>query len=148
MLSHFSHVQLCATLWTVVGQAPLSVGFSRQEYWNEFPCPPPGGLPNPRIEPASVTSPGIGRLILYPVPLGRPYKGIYPCQYLDFNPLLAFNLQNCRTNKFVLFKQISLRQFVTSALENKYISCYGLNVCIPLKFMYYSRNAQCYGIRG
>ena len=47
----FSHVQLFATPWTVVHQAPLSVGFSRQEYWSGFPLPYPVDLPNPRIEP-------------------------------------------------------------------------------------------------
>ena len=35
-----------ATLWTVAHQAPLSMGFSRQEYWSGLPCPPPGGLPD------------------------------------------------------------------------------------------------------
>ena len=38
MLSHFSHVQLCATLWNAAHQAPLSMGFSRQEYWSRSPC--------------------------------------------------------------------------------------------------------------
>ena len=52
MLSCFSRVQLCATLWTVVCQAPLFMGFSRQEYWHGFPCPLPGDLPNPGIEPS------------------------------------------------------------------------------------------------
>ena len=56
LLSHFSHVQLFATPWTVALQAPLSVGFSRQEYWGGLPCPPPGDLPNPGIEPASLKS--------------------------------------------------------------------------------------------
>ena len=49
MLSHFSHVPLFVTLWTLACQAPLSMGFSRQEYWSGLPCPPPGHLPNPRI---------------------------------------------------------------------------------------------------
>ena len=44
-----------ATLWTVAWQAPLSMGFSRQEYWSGFPCPPPGDLPNPGIKPRSPT---------------------------------------------------------------------------------------------
>ena len=48
MLSHFSRVQLFATLWTVARQAPLSVGFSWQEYWNGLPFPPLGYLPWPR----------------------------------------------------------------------------------------------------
>ena len=45
VLSHFSLVQLCETLWTAAHQAPLSIGFSRQEYWSGLPCPPPGDLP-------------------------------------------------------------------------------------------------------
>ena len=48
--------QLFATLRTVVCQAPLSTGFSRQEYWSELPCPPPGHLPDPGIKPTSLTS--------------------------------------------------------------------------------------------
>ena len=51
MLSCFSCVQLSATPWTVGHQAPLSVGFSRQEYWSGVPYPPPRDLPNPVIEP-------------------------------------------------------------------------------------------------
>ena len=49
MLSHFSRVQLCATPWTAARQAPLSMGFSRQEYWSGVPCPPPGTLPDPGL---------------------------------------------------------------------------------------------------
>ena len=41
------------TLWTVARQAPLSMGFPRQAYWNGLPCPPRGDLPNPGIEPPS-----------------------------------------------------------------------------------------------
>ena len=57
--SHFSHVRLFATLWTVALQAPLSMGFSRQEYWSGLPCPPPGDLPDPGIEPTSFMSPAL-----------------------------------------------------------------------------------------
>ena len=39
-----------AILWTIACQAPLSMGFSRQEYWSGLPCPPPGDLPAPGIE--------------------------------------------------------------------------------------------------
>ena len=48
--------ELCLTLgtpWTVACQAPLSMGFSRQEYWSVLPFPSPGDLPNPGIEPGS-----------------------------------------------------------------------------------------------
>ena len=53
---------LCLTLcdsWTVAHQAPLSMGFSRQEYWSGLPCPPPGDLPNPGTEPTSPVSPAL-----------------------------------------------------------------------------------------
>ena len=46
-------VWLSATPWTVARQAPLSMGFSRQEHWSGWPCPPPGELPNPGMEPRS-----------------------------------------------------------------------------------------------
>ena len=52
VLSRFSCVQLFATL-CVAYQAPLSMGFSRQGYWSGLPCPPPGDLPDPEIEPLS-----------------------------------------------------------------------------------------------
>ena len=52
-----SRVQLFAVPCTVAHQAPLSMGFSRQEYWSGLPCPPPGGLPDLGIELASLTSP-------------------------------------------------------------------------------------------
>ena len=56
LLSSFSHVWLFATLWTIAHQAPLSMRFSRQKYWNGLPCPPPGDLLDPRIEPQSFVS--------------------------------------------------------------------------------------------
>ena len=56
VLSHFSHIQLFATPWAVAHQAPLSMGFSRPEYWSGLPFPSPGDLPDPRMEPESLTS--------------------------------------------------------------------------------------------
>ena len=56
MLRYFSHVQLFATLWALAHQAPLSMGFSRQEYWNGLPCPSLGDPPDPGIKPASLIS--------------------------------------------------------------------------------------------
>ena len=50
-----SYVQLFATPWSVALHAPLSMGFSRQEYWSRLPCSPPGDLPNPGIELRSHT---------------------------------------------------------------------------------------------
>ena len=51
-----SCVHLFATPWTVAFQAPLSMGFYRQEYWSGLSFPPPGDLPDPGIEPASPVS--------------------------------------------------------------------------------------------
>ena len=56
VLSYFSCVQLLATLRAVSHQAPLSMGFTRQEYWSGLPCLLPGDLPNPGIELASLMS--------------------------------------------------------------------------------------------
>ena len=64
-----SHVQLFATPWTVARQAPLSMGFSKQEYWSGLPFPSPGDLPNPGIEPRS---PALQADALSSEPPGKP----------------------------------------------------------------------------
>ena len=61
MLSRFSHVRLSVTLWASMCQAPLSLGFSRQEYWSGLPFSSPGNLPDSGIKPTSL----IGRSALY-----------------------------------------------------------------------------------
>ena len=61
VLSRFSRVHLIATLWAVAHQPSLSMGFFRKEYWSGLPRPPPGDLPDPGIEHASLTSTCIGR---------------------------------------------------------------------------------------
>ena len=64
--SHFSRDQLCAMLWMVVSQVPLSMGFSRQESWSRLLFPLPGDLPDPGIQPAPLMSPVcIARWVLY-----------------------------------------------------------------------------------
>ena len=78
ILSHLEHAYVCsvvsdsATLGTVDSQAPMSMGFFRQEYWSGLPFPPPGHLPDPGFEPESLMSPA-GRQVLYHYCcLGRP----------------------------------------------------------------------------
>ena len=68
VLSHFSHVRLFATPWTVGCQAPLSMAFSGQEYWSGLLCLPPGDLPNPGAEPTCLKPPALqaGSLSLAP----------------------------------------------------------------------------------
>ena len=79
----FSHVQSFVTQRTVAYQAPLSLGFPRQEYWSGLPSSPPGDLPDPGIKPMSVASPAIARgffttLILFGTSTtwGAPYTVI------------------------------------------------------------------------
>ena len=94
VLSRFSHVQLFATLWSVTRQVPLSMGFSRQEYWSGLLFPPPGNLPHPGIKPVSlhwqVDS-------LSPVPPGKPiYLAVgYNCKVLCWHVLgTLFQVKN------------------------------------------------------
>ena len=58
MLSRFSRVQLRDSV-DCSPQAPLCMGFSRQEYWSGLPCHPPGDLPDPGVKPTSLTSPAL-----------------------------------------------------------------------------------------
>ena len=92
MLSCFIHVLLFLILWTVTHQAPLFMGFSRQEYWSGLPCPPPGNLPDPGIEPVSpalagrfiITGTNGYVILLKVVPCPLPSCFILPS---DFSPM-------------------------------------------------------------
>ena len=70
-----SHVRLFATPWTVAHQAPLTMGFSRQEHWSGLPCPPPGDLPDPGMEAGS---PALQRDSLSSEPPGKSYIHKFP----------------------------------------------------------------------
>ena len=78
------------TLWTVAHKAPLSTGFSRQEYWSELLCLPPGDLPNPRIEPVSLTSPALASRFFNMSTLGSPN---HACLYLIFFKCIIYTQQ-------------------------------------------------------
>ena len=76
--SHFSRVQLFVTPWTVARQAPLSMGFSRQEYWGGLPFPPPG-----RIFPTQRSNPRLLCLLHWQkdsLPLAPPGQPLEPAQ--------------------------------------------------------------------
>ena len=80
------------TLWTVSHQAPLSVGFSRQEHWSELPCPPPKDLPNLGIEPISPVSPALQAGSSPTEPPGKPKGDEYLVIYhtgIDGGALVA-----------------------------------------------------------
>ena len=93
VLSRFSRVQLFATPWTAAHQAPLSIGFSRQEYWSGLPCPPPqGNIPDPETEAASLKSPVVaGRFFT----TSTTWEALYPLN----------NLINC-VKVFIPFLQM------------------------------------------
>ena len=61
VLSHFSHLQFFATLCIVACQAPLSMGFSRQQYWSRLPCPPPGIFSTQELNPCLMSPALAGR---------------------------------------------------------------------------------------
>ena len=70
-----SHVRLFITLWTVAQQAPLSMGFPRQEYCSGLPFPTPGHLPDPGIEPESPVSPALaGGFFTAALPGKNPFE--------------------------------------------------------------------------
>ena len=68
-----SHVQLFVTPWTVVHQSPLSMEFSRQEYWSGLPFPTLGDLPDAGMKPISLASPALAGRLLPLVPPGKPF---------------------------------------------------------------------------
>ena len=76
MLSRFSHVQLFATLWAVARQAPLSTGFSRQEYGSGLLCSAPEDLPDPGIKPISLMSPAFAGRFFATSPLWEAQAAI------------------------------------------------------------------------
>ena len=75
-----SHVRISATPWTVAHQAPLSMGFSGQEYWNGLLFLPPEDLPDPGIEPRSLT---LQAVALPSEPPGKPKFGVYVKVYTN-----------------------------------------------------------------
>ena len=97
-----SRVRLFATPWTVAYQAPLSVGFSRQEYWSGLPLPSPWNLPDPGIEPRSLT---LQADSLPSKPPGKPYimsnlKG-YFIQHRQYSQYFIVTINRAKTLKIV-----------------------------------------------
>ena len=130
MLSHFSCAQLFVTPWTVAHQAPLSMRFSRQEYWSELPCPPPGDLPNPGIKPSSPAlldsllskTPGksknrVGSLSLL--------KGIFPTQELNWS------LLHCRQILYQRATREAPHMCISSVVKSGPTLCYSMDCSTP-----------------
>ena len=78
-----SRVQLCVTPWTVACQAPLSMGFSRQEYWSGLPFPSPGDYTDPGMELVSPVAPALAGRFFTTEPPGKSYNTIF---FVFFTP--------------------------------------------------------------
>ena len=85
VLSHFSRVRLCNPM-TVAHEAPLSMEFSRQEYWSELPFSSPGELPDPGIKPTSPASPALQADALTLSHQGNPTTNILSERLANYSP--------------------------------------------------------------
>ena len=126
MLSCFSCVQLFATLGTVACQAPLSVGFSRQEYWSGLPRPPLSDLPNPGIEPRSPILQGDS---LPSQPPGIPSPGIEPTSSALAGGFFTAKppgkpWEKGAIEKTNFRKVLFLNRWICCYLETEYIHCF------------------------
>ena len=96
-----SRVQLFAIPWTVAGRAPLSMEFSRQEYWSGLPFPSPGGVPDLGLEPVSLMFLALAGKFFTTEPPGKPEQrsgmllNILQCtEYHSPPPTKAYPVQN------------------------------------------------------
>ena len=116
LLSHFSHVWLCDPM-NIAYQAPLSMGFSRQEYWSGLPCFPPGDLPNPGIETTPPASPALaGRFFIH---WAVSSVQLLSCVWLFATPWIAA----CQASLSTTNSRSSLRLSPSSQWCHPAISC-------------------------
>ena len=110
VLSGFSRVWLFVSPWTAAHQAPLSMGFSRQEYWSGLPCPPPGDLPKPGIELVSLMIPTLAAGF-FTTSATRKHHG-HP------NPI---HTCTCTTGSWFRCKYITLGVSIKNKRHHKYV---------------------------
>ena len=118
MLSCFS-IWLFVAPWTVTRQASLSMGFPRQEYWSELPCPSPGDLPNSGIEPMFLTISCIGKWVLchwYHLGSQEAKKGICRLTSTSWLWLGLWPTQNCKWGSSNMVKACRLSMRYTTFL--------------------------------
>ena len=94
VLSRFSRVWLYVILWTAACQAPLSVGFSGEEYWSGMLCPPPVDHPDPGTEPVSLTFLALaGRFSTTNTTCETQYMYAYTCKYMHVHACMYIFIQ-------------------------------------------------------
>ena len=101
MLSHFSHGQLFTSLQTVTRLAPLSMEFSRKEYWSGLPCPSPGDLLDPGIKPTSLVSPTLAGGFFHTSATWEVHKYVY-MHARSIKLFLSIFVVFLATQKFIL----------------------------------------------
>ena len=111
-----SCIWLSATPWTIAHQAPLFMGFSRQDYRSGLPFPPPGDLPNPGIKPESLASPALAGGFFTTAPPGNPNQNIPGLKTFDTSHCLLKKLLILRLYK-ALPMAPNLLQIVTLLLD-------------------------------
>ena len=114
LLSRFSHIQLLVTLWTVALEAPLSIGFCRQEHWSGLSCPPPGDLPDTGIEPAS---PAASALQADSLPLSHQENPEVSLRTIFLKTFLLILIRSGRSNISITVWAAQAADFTFSALE-------------------------------
>ena len=119
MLSHFSHIQFFVFLGTVALWALLSMGFSKQECWSGLPCPSPGALPNPGIEPVSLKNPALAEGLFI---ISATWEAPVLVYYF---PIAA--LTNC--HQFIGFSFSSVAQLCLTLCNPIDCSLQGSSVC-------------------
>ena len=124
---------LFATPWTVAHQPPLSMEFSRQEYWCGLPFPPPGDLPNPGTEPTSLASPAVEGGFFTTAPLGKPlvsWPGLEPGTLA----VIAPSPNHWTTREFPQYYMFHYRYYAVQRISRIYSSCVTETFC-PLTNM-------------
>ena len=120
-----NYVWLFATLWTVVCQAPLSMGFSKPDYWSELSFPSPGALPDPGIKHMSLMSLPLAGRFFTSEPSGKPIYGLYlkslccTSQTLwNYTLILIIVIIIIKSTKNVRFTNLSPLWFLFTFVEN------------------------------
>ena len=99
-----SRVWPFATPWTVANQVPLSMGFSRQEYWSGLPFPSPGDLPDPGIKPTSLASPALAGEFF------ATRSGLFGSKYMSLNPQIL-TVREWLFYRFIVERSVAQRNF-------------------------------------
>ena len=131
-----SCVHFFVTSWTIAHQAPLSMGFSRREYWSGLPFPSPGDLPDPGIKPASLASPALACSLLSEPP-GKPSTHVFLLNFFFVGTLKFYSLGKFQWCNILLSIIVTMLHIISSDLIYLITIIYTL-VLITLYFPYAS----------